>query len=66
MQRIGVEPILHPFFAFDATSPLTQCYHLDANIDTCVNGPLILIHSVAIQKKHIVVWYIQSYLTVPN
>ena len=39
------EWVLHPFFAFDATSSLTQCYHLeanahaDANVDTRVNGP---------------------------
>ena len=39
------EWVLHPFFAFDTTSPLTQCYHLvanshaDANVDARVNGP---------------------------
>ena len=33
------EWVLHQFFAFDATSSLTQCYHLDANIDARVNGP---------------------------
>ena len=42
------EWVLHPFFAFDATSSLTQCYHLDANahadanVDARVNGPLEL------------------------
>ena len=44
MQRMGSTPILflHPFFAFDTTSSLTQCYHLDAdaNVDARVNGPL--------------------------
>ena len=41
------EWVLHPFFAFDATSSLTQCYHLDANahadahVDARVNGPLL-------------------------
>ena len=39
------EWVLHPFFAFDTTSSLTQCYHLDANtnadanVDARVNGP---------------------------
>ena len=42
------EWVLHPFFAFDAMSSLTQCYqcyhldanaHADANVDTRVNGP---------------------------
>ena len=45
------EWVLHPFFAFDATSSLTQCYHIDANapadanVDARVNGPLVYVRS---------------------
>ena len=37
------EWVLHPFFAFDTTSSLTQCYHFDAdaNVDARLNGPLV-------------------------
>ena len=47
------EWVLHPFFAFDATSSLTQCYqfdanaHADANVDARVNGTVrtLKVHS---------------------